>query len=175
MWFCSVKDGCGRRLKLDVNKIQSRTENVIMKEFITVTSITKAGECAMKPSGSKQTGDNRLLHSLLTACCSYAILGHSMSWGPEVLRASETGFERSYMKDDLRFNSHKYTYHGLRCLSYTNPWKRSMKSCRMSFWAFHANLFLPDTHYWPVSSTVHCARGHFWSTIIFFMFLAVLL
>lgn len=126
-------------------------------------------------SGSKQTGDNRLLHSLLTACCSYAILGHSMSWGPEVLRASETGFERSYMKDDLRFNSHKYTYHGLRCLSYTNPWKRSMKSCRMSFWAFHANLFLPDTHYWPVSSTVHCARGHFWSTIIFFMFLAVLL
>lgn len=46
-----MKDGCGRRLKLDVNKIQSRKEKVITKEFIAVASITKAGECAMKPSG----------------------------------------------------------------------------------------------------------------------------
>lgn len=53
MCFCSVKDGCGRTLKLDVDKIQSRKEKVIMKQFITVASITKAGECAMKPTGAK--------------------------------------------------------------------------------------------------------------------------
>lgn len=49
MWFCSGKGGCGRRLKLDVNKIQSRKEKAIMKAFITVAA--KAGKCAMKPSG----------------------------------------------------------------------------------------------------------------------------
>lgn len=42
-----------RRVITDVNKIQSRKENVNMKQFSSVASITKAGECAMKPSGCK--------------------------------------------------------------------------------------------------------------------------
>lgn len=66
MWFCSGKDGCGRRLKLDVNKIESRKEKVIMKALITVASLAKAGKYAMKPSGVRfKTRDYRLLHRLL--------------------------------------------------------------------------------------------------------------
>ena len=48
---------CGRRwirrVIIDVNKIQRRKEKVNMKEFFSLASITKAGECAMKPSGGR--------------------------------------------------------------------------------------------------------------------------